>query len=301
MKRYLSIAVLTIALGACASDAPRTWDIPAPLKAMRVNGYDMAYSDKGAGVIVVLVHGTVTDYRYWGRQMEPIAERYRAIAVSLRHYYPEQWDGRGDDLSVKQHVSDLKVFIRTLGVGKVHLVGISRGGQVALMLATEAPDLLRSVVLADPAPVDSLIPVTSQSALETRDRQAYVADAIAHLQRGETEAAMGRFVDGTAVPGAWKSLPEFAKQVIRANAWTISSLPADAREPLSCPQLASVNVPVLLATGEKSPGIYGVMLSAVQPCLKDLERVTIPNAGHAMHLQNTQVFNAALMAFLSKH
>jgi len=301
MKRSLGIAALSIALGACATHAPRAWDIPAPLKAMPVNGYDMAYLERGSGAAVVFVHGTATDYRYWGRQMEPVAQRYRAIAVSLRHYYPERWDGRGDDLSMKQHVADLRTFIRSLGVEKVRLVGISRGGQVALQLAVEEPDLLHSLVLADPAPIESLIPATSQSAVEVRDREAYVAAAVEHLKRGETEAGLERFIDGTSAPGTWKNVPDSSKQVLRDNAWTISSLPADAREAVSCSQLENVAVPVLLVTGEKSPGIYGVMLDAIQPCLKDQTRVTIPNAGHAMHLQNTQAFNAALLAFLSKH
>lgn len=250
---------------------------------------------------MVLVHGTAPDYRYWGRQMEPVAERYRAIAVSLRHHYPEHWDGKGDDLSMKQHVGDLRTFIRSLGVGKVHLVGISRGGQVALQLAVEEPDLLHSLVLADPAPIESLIPATSQSAFDVRDRQAYVAAAVEYLKRGEIDAGLERFIDGTAVPGTWRNAPDFWKLGLRDNAWTISSLPADARESVSCRQLESVAVPVLLVTGEKSPGIYGVMLDAIQPCLKDQARVTIPTAGHAMHLQNTQAFNAALLAFLSKH
>lgn len=296
-----AIAALLMALGACATSTPRTWEIPSPLQATQLNGYDMAYREHGTGTTVVFVHGTVTDYRYWYRQMEPIGEHYRAIAVSLRHYYPERWNGQGEGLSAKQHIADLKSFVRSLGAGKVHLVGISRGGQLALQLAAEDPDLLRSVVLADPAPIESLIPASAQSALEVKDRQAYVADAIELLRRGEVDAGMERFVDGTGGPGTWKSAPDLSKQVVRDNAWTISSLAADARESVSCTQIRKITVPVLLVTGEKSPGIYGVMLDAVQPCLMDRQRITIANAGQSMHLQNAPAFNAALLAFLSKH
>ena len=48
MKQRLAIAALSIALGACATHAPRAWNIPAPLKAMPVNGYDMAYLEREA-------------------------------------------------------------------------------------------------------------------------------------------------------------------------------------------------------------------------------------------------------------
>jgi len=48
--------------------------------------------------------------------------------VSLRHYYPERWDGKGDKFSVKQHAEDLATLIKALGVGPVYLVGHSCGG-----------------------------------------------------------------------------------------------------------------------------------------------------------------------------
>jgi pimeloyl-ACP methyl ester carboxylesterase len=63
------------------------------------------------------------------------AEQYRVIAISLRHYFPEPWDGRGDDFSILQHADDLAEFTRKLELGPVHLLGHSRGGAVVLNVA----------------------------------------------------------------------------------------------------------------------------------------------------------------------
>ena len=104
------VALICIAFSACQStpaDVARTWSLPPGVKFLRVNGYDMAYVERGAGVPVVLVHGSLSDYRYFAAQMEPFSARHRVISVSLRHYYPEHWDGNGSDFSYQQHAAEI--------------------------------------------------------------------------------------------------------------------------------------------------------------------------------------------------
>ena len=64
---------------------------------------------------------------------------------------------------------------------------------------------------------------------------------------------------------------------------------------------ALITVPVLLVTGENSPRPYGVMMEALAPCLKQHEKITIPNAAHAMNRANPQAYNGAVLEFLAKH
>jgi esterase len=70
------------------------------MPSLRVNETDMAFVERGAGAPMVLVHGTLGDYRSWALQMEPFGAHYRTIAVSLRHCWPERWEGEGDDFTV---------------------------------------------------------------------------------------------------------------------------------------------------------------------------------------------------------
>ena len=117
---------------------------------LRVNGYDMAFAERGTGTPLLLVHGTLCDYRHWTGQMEPFGAHYRTIAVSLRHCWPEKWDGEGDDFTVQQHTRDVASFIAALEAGPVHLLGHSRGGHIAFRAAENYPDLIRSLVLVEP-------------------------------------------------------------------------------------------------------------------------------------------------------
>lgn len=295
---HLALALL---LAACAATTPRTWDLPAGVKSLSVNGYEMAFVERGSGEPVIFVHGTVSDYRYFRGQMEPFAERYRTIALSLRHSYPEHWGGKGDTLTMGQHVADLAGFIRALNAGRVHLVGHSRGGQVALEMASQHPELLKSLVLADPAPMASFLSAAPPALAALERRRTFVSAAIEHLQSGSTDAGLESFVDGVTVPGGWKNLPEPNKQGVRDNAWTIKSLLADANEALSCEHVKRITVPVLLVSGERSPDEYRHMQDAIQPCLPRNERAVIPKAGHVMNVANPTAFNALLLGFFSKN
>ncbi len=301
MIRVLENVLVGLFLAACAATTIRAWELPQGVKALPVNEYQMAYLDQGSGETVILVHGTVGDYRDFQGQVTAFSSQYRVIAPSLRHYYPEPWDGKSTTLTMPQHVSDLAVFIRTLNAGKVHLVGFSRGGQVALQMASEHPELLRSLVLADPAPMASLLAKSEPGLAALERRRAFVTASMQHFQRGDIEAGLETFIDGVTAPGGWAKFSEPDRQAVRENAWTITSLLADAKEALTCDEVSRITVPVLLVSGERSPDEYRFMQDALQPCLPRHDRAVIPKSGHLMLFANPGAFNALLLEFFSKN
>jgi pimeloyl-ACP methyl ester carboxylesterase len=81
------------------------------MQTMNVNGYDMAYLDLGQsagnGPPLVCVHGSLCDFRIWSSVLGPLTRKHRVIAPSLRHFFPDHWDGVGDTYSTAQHVDDV--------------------------------------------------------------------------------------------------------------------------------------------------------------------------------------------------
>jgi esterase len=77
------------------------------MQTLSVNGYDMAYLDVGHGPPLVCVHGTLGDFRTFSAVLGPLSKTRRVISLSLRHFFPEHWDGVGDDYRMAQHVSDV--------------------------------------------------------------------------------------------------------------------------------------------------------------------------------------------------
>src|SRR6516164_8847932 len=121
------------------------------MQTIKVNGTDMAYLEVGHGHPLVCVHGTLGDFRTWYSVLGPLSQKHRVIAVSLRHFFPEHWDGLvTDDYRMAQHVADTIAFIEQISPGPVDLMGHSRGGHISFRVAQQRPDLLRKVILAEP-------------------------------------------------------------------------------------------------------------------------------------------------------
>src|ERR1700722_782271 len=151
------------------------------MQTLPVNGTDMAYLDAGEGPPLLCVHGSLCDFRIWHCVLGPLSKKHRVIALSLRHFFPERWDGSGDSYSIAQHVSDVIGFIEQLNVGPVDLMGHSRGGHVSFRVAQRRPALLRKLILAGPggeldAPLD---PAYKRGASPLAARVAAAASLIA--------------------------------------------------------------------------------------------------------------------------
>ena len=176
------------------------------MQTFRVNGYDMSYLEIGEGPPLVCIHGTLGDFRTWSAVMGPLSKTRRVISVSLRHFFPEHWDGVGDDYLMAQHVADVIEFIVKLDTGPIDLMGHSRGGHIAFRVAEQRPELLRKLILAEPGgDLDrSLEPDANEAAPPRAMRLGVSADKIRH---GDIEGGVAAFFEMIEGEGAWARLP----------------------------------------------------------------------------------------------
>src|SRR5690348_13197768 len=174
----------------------------------RVNDYDVAYIELGHGAPLVCVHGTLGDFRVWSPVMGPLSQRHRVISLSLRHFFPERWDGVGSDYTIAQHVADVIAFIEALDVGPVDLMGHSRGGHIAFRVAQQRPDLLRKVVLAEPG--GHLDPSLSEGMLPSSSSTGNILSTYIPIAErvaaGDIDGALTLFSEVVDGPGAIASM-----------------------------------------------------------------------------------------------
>jgi pimeloyl-ACP methyl ester carboxylesterase len=266
---------------------------------LRVNGYDMAYVEAGEGEPVVLVHGSLCDYRYWTLQMPAFSTAFRTISLSLRHFYPERWNGDGDAFNIRQHMEDAVAFIDAKKIAPAHVVGHSRGGHIAFRIAQNYPDRVRKLVLSEPG--GALDPALSPHAEEVSKHfqpGAFQTQAVERIRAGDIDGGLQAFVDAVSGPGAWERTPEIGKQFTRDNAMTLLGQVHEAREPFTREAALAIKAPTLLVLGGDSPPMMGQIVEALASAIPNAQRVTIPGATHTMNVIKPAAYNEAVLSFL---
>jgi pimeloyl-ACP methyl ester carboxylesterase len=108
------------------------------------NGVRTYYEEHGAGDLLLLLHGGLSNADDMGMQTPALAERYRVILPERRaHGRTADVDG---PITYDLMADDTIALMEALGTGPAHLVGWSDGGNVALLVAIKRPDLVRKVV-----------------------------------------------------------------------------------------------------------------------------------------------------------
>ena len=300
--KILLIMLILIGLASCASlrgaSPPPTWPIPEGINTVDVNGYHMAYQETGSGIPLVLIHGALSDYRTWETQVPDFSKAYRTIAVSLRHHYPEKWSGNGDDYSVAQHVADVAAMIKKLNLGKVHLLGHSRGGSIAVTVASRYPEVIRTLILEE-ANMEPLMPETAEKQKRTAEAKARQEGVQANLATGNREKAAREWVASWG--SVWEKVQEGTQKNIVENIG-IAAADSGDRGKFNCADIQKFNFPILLLNAMQGQKLYSDMNVAMRQCKPDIPApIIVPNAGHNMHRENPASYNKVVLDFLKEH
>ncbi len=260
------------------------------------NGLRMPYVERGAGELLLFVHGSLCDYRYWQPQLAGLSAHFRCVAVSLTHYWPLGGLPGTLPFSWSRHADELAEFIDKLGAGPAHVVGHSRGGCVAFHFALRHSGHLRTLTLADPG--GPLQTPGQPLAILPETVNALRAHAAMLIEAGDVEAGLELFVDSVSRVGSWAKSHQAFKRMAMDNADTLPRQFADPLPAYTRESAARVACPTLLIDGEKSPELFRRNVTALVDWFPDARRHTIRGASHGMNLAHPAAFNRHVEAFI---
>jgi pimeloyl-ACP methyl ester carboxylesterase len=264
-----------------------------------VDGMSLAYMEEGSGPPVVLIHGSVSDYREWSKQMKALARHHRVIAYSRRYHWPNTRPGTDADSSRELQVNDLASLIRTLKLAPVHLVGHSYGGAIALQLALRHPELVRTLVVAEPG-VGGVLANTPETEVARKEGQAIQDMMKRAFASGDAERIVRTYAARVA-PGVFENAKPEVRQMLLDNALAFQLDFSSRRLPFTCDEARRITTPALVFAGERStPGLQ-LIAETLAGCLNQAKFVRIRNATHWIPHDQPQKFNRALLAFLEQH
>lgn len=253
---------------------------------------------EGQGETVVMIHSSGMSSRQWRRLIDLLAPRYRVIAPDLfgsgasPPWPPDApFHFREDGAAIRDLLDE----------APVHLVGHSYGGLLALKLAVERPEQVRSLALYEPVAFGVLHDPPDDEGLRN---VASIEDdpRFGEPPIGEEETFLEAFIDYWNGPGAWRALPPPAREAFLAVGrkvyQEVASLMAD-RTPLR--GYASIACPALLLTGERSPAAAQRVCALLSSSLKRGALRQIRGAGHMGPLTHASEVNEAIAAHLAAH
>jgi len=284
------------------------------LATLEIGGSSIFYSVESSGKPVVFVHGIPTDFSACTAQVQEFSKRYRTVTFSRRYATPNVRIGDVSDSTIQNNAADLKSLMGAVDAGPVNLVGHSYGGFIAAYLAANDPNLVKSLVLVEPA-VSTMLVKNPSNPLEllalllgspsvassvSGFRSKSLNPALKALQEGKPEEAVELLSDGIqGEQGSLGRLSVDARQMMKENAKTIGEL-RTAFPAFTKTDCARINCRTLVINGELSPLWLRRIGDLMAESISGASSVKIGKARHFPHIESPVEFNNPVLDFLGK-
>ena len=265
-------------------------------------GYLVAVTGRPASArgTALFLHGFAGSAADWSDAAATVAAQgFASLAVDLPGHGRTDVPADPARFSIEETARDLVLVLDALGMPRVHAVGYSMGGRVALYLALEAPDRVASLLLE-----------SASAGIEPATERAERAAADESLAAEIESRGVSWFVD------YWERHPLFLSQ--RALAASVRD-PVRARRLLAAPKglagslrglgqgvqsylghrLAALACPTLFVTGGLDTK-YTLLSERMVAQVPDADRLVVPAAGHNVHLEQPRAFERALLDHLGR-
>lgn len=254
----------------------------------------LTHRTEGQGEPVLLLNGGLMSIPAWEPVAAALAERFQVVRCDFRGQLLSPGAAEPD---LEAHVRDVIELLDGLGLQRVHLVGTSYGGLVALRLASVHPERAASVSAV--ATTERVTPETWQSTAELRELCLAAADG------GDGGKVLEFLLPGTYTPGY---LEQQAQALGFYRQWVASLPPVWFRgiaailsslEGLDLtPHLGAIRCPVLVVAGGRDVMFPMEHSRAVAEAVPGARLEVLPEAPHGMVVENPADVARVLLEFL---
>ena len=246
---------------------------------------------------LVLLHGFTGSGANWQELSMRLAPSMQVITIDLLGHGQTAAPPDPQRYTMAQSAQDVVDLLATVTTMPVNLLGYSMGGRLALYLALTYPQRINKLILESASPG--------------------LADAEARRARIQSDEALATQIgtEGiTAFVEHWERIPLFASQEAlsastqqRLRAQRLRNRPRGLAnslrgmgtgvQPALWGQLALLNIPTLLLTGELDTKFCEIAQQMVTK-VPNARHLTIAQAGHTIHLEQTEAFVQTISTFL---
>lgn len=256
-----------------------------------LDAVDVAYTVRGEGPAVFMVHGIGSRKTTWDALTNVLADEFTCIAYDLR--------GHGESpippvpYSLDQLVDDLEALRRTLGYEHIHVIGHSLGGMIGPRYAQRFPEHTRSVSLLSTAAGRSEQDSDKVKGVVERMRSEGIGEVLSTLvSRWYTDdfATANPDIIEDRIEQVVTTPPEVFLSVFDVYASTEME-----------PWLHEVEAPCLVLTGEHDPGCSPRLNAIIDDRLLNSELVILESLRHSILVEAPDQVAPVVSDFLRRN
>ncbi len=264
-----------------------------------LEGAELNVETTGRGPAVVALHGFTGSAETWRSFSEAAETSFTVVAVDLPGHGASDSPPDSRLYTMERHVQALAEILDRLGLERVGWLGYSLGGRIALSAAVALPERTAALVLESASPGIALEEERQQ---RIRDDET-LADWIA-------EVGVQRFVEYWESLPLWhsqKRLPAPVRDDLKAQrlrndpiglANSLRGAGTGAQPPLY-DRLGEIAAPALLLVGEDDRKFADIALEMLR-LMPESPLIIVPDAGHAAHLEQPDLFGQVVIRFLEE-
>jgi 2-hydroxymuconate-semialdehyde hydrolase len=274
-------------------------------------GYNIHYVEAGQGEPVFLIPGAFSTYRHWNKVIPFLSNHYRLFCIDYLGVGDSDKPRSGFKYTIEEQADLIADMMERLQISKVHIVGVSYGGAIALNVAARYPERVGKIVSIEGNGING----------NKHQKISYgpMADFLRFPLIGEIAVGVIRstladqFVAKSVMGKAWDDLNELEKKqvleiVSQSNrtaariSWFHISRTLRTSKDFS-EEAKAISTPVLYLYGENSD--YHDMAKANADFLKahlpDVEVISFQDGIHDLQLQKPEEVARLISEFLGKN
>lgn len=258
-----------------------------------INGITLAYSDRGNGLPLVLIHGFPLNRKMWRPQAEALAKAgCRIITPDLRGFGAS--GVTSTTLSMGTYADDIVALMDYLGIDKAVVGGMSMGGYVLLNLMERYPERIAAPIFI----------VTKAGGDDEAGKAKRTALAEACHEQGMTPVVEA-FQNILFAPATLTDNPDLVGEVL---GWMNAADPRGAGSALIAMRerkdyaalLGLVSQPTLVIGGDQDQTIPLDNSRAIAAGISGAKLCILSGSGHLVNLEQPGAFNKAILEFLTE-
>ncbi|MGH3148618.1 MAG: alpha/beta fold hydrolase [Rubrobacter sp.] len=263
-----------------------------------IDGMELEYEVRGDGEPIVLVHGSHVADAFAPLLAEPgLTDGYQLIMYHRRGFAGSTHPN--GPLSIERQAADCRDLMQHLGVRRAHVVGHSYGGLIALQLALDAPDMVHSLALLEPALF--IVPSTPQF-------MEAMGPIVQTYEEGDKAGAVDSFLRAVVGPEyrSWldRVLPgAFDQAAADADTFFRIELPALQQWSFTRADAGRIAQPVLAVLGADSHTLWPGW-AEIHELVQDwfgAEAFVLEDAAHSLQMMNPRGIAEGLAGYFARH